>query len=76
MRVEDVERTRVANVVDGTNAPGESDEGEGGVDVEGELCSISACSCEQSNKAVNTSDLVEHLMTRQGLVVEGRKRLG
>lgn len=53
----------VAHLIDGADSPRETDKGEGGVDVEGKLSSVSACASEKGNKAVNASDLVEHLRT-------------
>jgi len=50
----------VANVIDGTNSPRESDKGEHGVDVKGKLSSVATCTCEEGYKAVYASDLVEH----------------
>jgi hypothetical protein len=52
----------VANIVDGTNSPCESDKGKYGVDVEGELSSIAACTCEEGYEAVYAGDLVEYLI--------------
>jgi hypothetical protein len=57
------------NVIDGADTPRESDKGEGRVNVQGELSSVATCSGEQGNEAVNTSDLVEHLITN----VNGRE---
>lgn len=51
----------VAYLIDGADSPCETDKCEGGVDVEGELSSISTCAREKGDEAVNTSDLVEHL---------------
>jgi hypothetical protein len=59
------------NVIDGADTPRESDEGEGRVYIQGELSSVATCSGEQGNEAVNTSDLVENLIT----YVNGRERL-
>ena len=62
MSEEKAEENVATNVIHGADSPRESDKGEGGVDVEGKLGSVAACSREQGNEAVNTSDLVEHLM--------------
>jgi len=51
----------VANLIDGADSPCETDKGEGGVDVEGKLSSVSTCAREKGDEAVNTSDLVENL---------------
>jgi hypothetical protein len=61
----------VANLIDGADSPCKTDQGEGGVDVEGKLSSISTCTREEGNKAVNTSDLVENLrkgVSRAGII--------
>ena len=62
----------VANLIDGANSPCERDKGKGGVDIEGKLSSVAACTREKGNEAVNTSDLVEHLRTS----VSGAGRIG
>ena len=58
-------------MIDGADSPCKTDQGEGGVDVEGKLSSISTCTREKRNKAVNTSDLVENLrkgVSRAGII--------
>jgi len=61
----------VANLIDCADSPCETDKGEGRVDVEGKLSSVSTGAREQGNEAVNTSDLVEHLrkdVSRAGMI--------
>lgn len=62
----------IAHLLDGAEAPREGDKSDGGVDIKGKLSSVAACACEKGNKAVNTSDLVEHLRTS----VSGAGRIG
>jgi len=57
-------------LIDGADSPCETDKSEGGVNVEGKLSSISTCAREKRDKAVNTSDLVEHLRKGVRVLVE------
>lgn len=61
----------VANLIDRADPPCKTDKGEGRVDVEGKLSSVSTCAREKGNKAVNTSGLVQHLrkgVSRAGVI--------